>query len=266
MFYHRLQPVGALGPNVTIPGTKELDLKQRWQIDSFTLKIIAIVGMTADHIGNVFWNQLPLVARCLLFAPGGLTFPIMAYLLTVGYQHTRDVRKYALRLGLFALISLLPFFWALELRLNVLFTLLLGLLVIWAYDKLKNRLLFLLIFLVATGVTYWCDWSFIGVPMILLYHLARQQRSRLWWPVALVWLMGGVYVLQLLSLNASPALWLNWLPNLFYCFVGASATIPLVYWYNGQRGRPLKYFFYGYYPVHLTILALVRGLFWGIWW
>ena len=238
-----------------------------WRPDSFTLKIIAILGMTADHFGNAFYSQLPLLGRCLLFLPGGLTFPIMAFLLTIGYQYTRDVRKYALRLGIFALISLVPFIWVLDAKLNVLFTLLLGLLVIWADDRMQNRALFWALVAAAVVATYWCDWSLIGVPMILLYH--RLRHNRFWqvvYPIALVWIYGLANLLGAASvLGFGAGLWLGNLPDLLYIFVGASATIPLLYYYNGQRGRPLKYFFYAYYPLHITVIGILLGLLTGLW-
>ncbi|MDR0308644.1 MAG: conjugal transfer protein TraX [Coriobacteriales bacterium] len=239
-------------------------------INSFTLKIIAIIGMTADHIGNAFMYQLPFVARCLLFLPGGLTFPIMAFLLTVGYQHTRDVGKYALRLAIFAAISVFPFFWVLsnEFRLNVLFTLLLGLLVIWADDRLKNRILFWGIVVLAIVASHWCDWSYIGVPMILLYHRLRNRGMRAFLPIVLVWIYALSNVVQILGMQMDPSIssvvvsrvWSFYTPQLFYSFIGATATIFLVYFYNGERGRPLKYFFYAYYPLHITLIGVVFGL------
>ena len=242
-----------------------MDKPNRFQVDSFTLKIIAILGMTADHIGNAYWDQLPLLGRCLLFTPGGLTFPIMAYLLTVGYRHTSDVRRYALRLGVFALIALVPFWWVLGQHLNVLFTLLMGLVVIWADDHLKNRVLFGVLFIAAILASNWCDWQFIGVPMVFLYHRVQNRYLKVLLPALVVWAMGAYYVLQLTAMQASFIAWLNFLPNLLYIFIGVTATIPLLLAYNGQRGRPLKYFFYAYYPLHIACLGLLRGILFGVW-
>ncbi|MDR3315350.1 MAG: conjugal transfer protein TraX [Coriobacteriales bacterium] len=234
-------------------------------VNSFVLKVIAIIGMTCDHVGIVFSGHLPPLAENLLFAPGGLTFPIMAYLLTVGYQHTRDVRRYALRLFIFALVALVPFAWAFgEMRFNVLFTLLIGLGVLYAYDHLKNRALFVLIFVAAIIISGWCDWSYIGVPMILCYHVIKDRKLRVIVPVALAWILMAVELAALLPTAGEEVIFYN-LPALLYTFVGCTLTIPLLYFYNDERGRPLKYFFYTYYPAHLVLLALIRGLAFGEW-
>jgi hypothetical protein len=244
--------------------------KQKSGIDSFGLKIIAIVAMALNHFGHAFAHQLPYAVYCICIGAGGLTFPTMAYLIVVGYQYTRNVFRYALRIGVFSLISLLPFIWLFGSGLNVMFTLLLGLLIIWADDRLSNgailRVLFYLLFAVAVYLTRWCDWSYIGVPMVLLYHRGRGKGWQTVAPVILVWSMAIGSVLETHAMGLTwPVIWYYCLPSLLYCFVGASATVPLLMNYNGERGRPMQYFFYAFYPGHLTVLAILRGLIFGIW-
>lgn len=75
-------------------------------ISAFALRIFAIVCMALDHIGFC----LPKAAFSPYFRIiGRIAFPIFVFLIVNGYRHTHSKPKYALRLGLFAVISQLPF-------------------------------------------------------------------------------------------------------------------------------------------------------------
>lgn len=50
-----------------------------------------------------------------------------------------------------------------------------------------------------------------------------------------------------------------------YPLVGCTLTIPLLGAYNGGRGRSMKWFFYAYYPAHIAVLGLAKGLVFGDW-
>ena len=98
------------------------------------LKLIACVCMLVDHIGYLF------VPGYHLRAVGRLAFPIFCFLVAEGEHHTRSAGRYALRLGLWALITELPFdFFACRgwnwRGQNVMFTLLLGFLAVQAIRK-----------------------------------------------------------------------------------------------------------------------------------
>ena len=233
-------------------------------INASVLKIIAIVGMTLNHIGNAFIDQLPPLPECLLFLPGGLTFPIMAFLLTEGYRHTSDLKKYALRLLLFATISFFPFVWALFPMLNVLFTLLLGLVVIYLYDNMENRVGFWFAFVGITLFTTFCDWPWIGVPMVLCYHVITHPVKRVVVPVVMTWvLMTTLSVIELISVPEKQ--FIDILPALLYTWIGCTATIFLLLRYHGEKGSMPKYFFYIFYPGHLLVIGLVFALMFGAW-
>jgi hypothetical protein len=236
----------------------------RGSVNSFALKMIAIIGMTADHIGTVFDAQLPLWLRCLLFLPGGMTFPIMAFLLTEGYRHTSDVKKYGIRLLIFAIISFIPFRWALGGMFNVLFTLLLGLIVIYFHDRIETRVLFWLLFVGAVIVSMFCDWGGIGVIMIYLYHVLKDKTSRIVLPLLCPWLLYMPNFVGILSEMGWEGLQIL-LPSWFYIYIGCSLTIPLLLRYNGERGYKFKWGFYIFYPAHLLVLAILYGVFVGDW-
>lgn len=143
-------------------------------ITGTTLKIIAIVAMFIDHFAAILiehymtsvmpttfisaeaqkaWlRENPGVAMMeiiyiVMRLIGRFGFPLFAFLIVEGFQHTRSVKKYALNLGVFALISELPFNLGFASKLfyvnyqNVFFTLLLGLLCITCmhyFDETKK--------------------------------------------------------------------------------------------------------------------------------
>ena len=234
-------------------------------LNASTLKTIAIIGMTIDHIGNVFIDQIPLPVRCILILFGGLTFPIMAFLLTEGYKHTRNFKKYTLRLLVFAAIALLPFVWAFQAPvLNVIFTLLFGLLGIYLYDHMKKRPAFWLVFAGLTLITFVCDWPLMGVPMILCYHLINNPKKRVIIPAVIPMFVMSILTLLTALLNPEFS-FAESLPNLLFAFIGCTATIFLLLRYNGEKGNAPRYFFHIYYPGHLALFALLRGILFGIW-
>lgn len=129
-------------------------------ISGSTIKIIAIIAMLIDHVAAALLTRMLIQKGALglrfmgertrnawmaengrLFygmeamrAIGRLGFPIFCFLLVEGFQKTRNRHKYAFRLGLFALISEIPFDLAFSGEVlefdyqNVYFTLLIGML------------------------------------------------------------------------------------------------------------------------------------------
>ena len=145
-------------------------------LNSFTLKLLAMALMLCDHL----WATV-VPGNQWLTEVGRLAFPIFAYCLTVGLLYTRDIRKYLLRLGAFALISQ-PFYifafhpwdWQAEwMNMNIFFTLLVSLLALWGVHTRRWRL-FLALFLLASFVNF--DYSANGIVLMLIFYLCRNRR------------------------------------------------------------------------------------------
>lgn len=240
---------------------QEQTVEQKRGISGSTIKIIAIAAMLIDHIGAVVVERMimqkyaggmidyqdPLmILDQILRGIGRIGFPIFVFLLIEGFLHTRNVYKYALRLGIFALVSEVPFDLAFAGKLfypdyqNVFVTLLIGLFVMIAYRAIEEKLncskgikgiLYLLALLLGAGLAMLLktDYDGIGIVCIMVIYLFRKNRGN--------------------QLLAGSLVFMWEVPAPF-------AFIPIAF-YNGKRGLRMKYFFYAFYPVHLFLLYLI---------
>ena len=244
-------------------------------LSAAALKWIALITMLIDHIGAstlLFYirrhgNTHTIHAVYdVLRDIGRISFPLYIFLLVEGLQHTKNRTKYLLRLGIFALISEIPFdlaFYNIPFQRhsqNVFFTLCIGLAVIWAMDSAdreisrltsgKNAILtpwigrLYLFFLYGALIALGCllasilytDYQYVGVLAICAFYLLRR------YPL----IAAAVSSVVLLLSSARE-------------FFALGCLIPISL-YNGKRGSQPKYFFYAFYPVHLLLLWCVLRL------
>lgn len=257
---------------------------------AFVLKMAAIAGMTCNHVANIFATVMPGWLTVLLCLFGGLTFPIMAFLLCEGYRHTSNIRRYATRLAAFAVVSQVPYSLLWGATANVLVTLLIGLGLLWAFDHLRSRLAFAALFAAGIAASSVCDWGIIGPVMICLFYWLRERPHGValamlvpalalalpvgadlaeglatWgaaaggltvqspWEV-LAALPGAAHLDQAAFTINQAGPFITDLGALAYYTAGFALATALMITYNGRRGRPLKWFFYVYYPAHLLAL------------
>ena len=218
-------------------------------ITSFLLKIIALITMTFDHISYPFFHHYT-----ILNVIGKISFPIFAFGIAEGYHYTKNLKKYFLRLFLFAIISQIPFSLFLStfsrdyLTLNIFFTLLLGLVSITLFDRCKNKFIgwFSVILLAIIAQITKCDYGWYGISIIFLFYYFR--KNALFMNISFICLTLLKYILAYLSTG-----------NLFYLSFSISSCLPLIlfHYYNGKQGKKLKYVLYIYYPIHLLLLYLI---------
>ena len=237
---------------------------KRRGISAAVLKWIAQITMLIDHTGYSLYTawrragHVPTYTLWLIYrvmrSIGRVAFPIYCFLLVEGYFHTRDVKKYALRLFLFGLISEIPFNmafwgkWLVPTHQNVYFTLVLGLLAMWLWDLCTQKDILHCAWwrklCAAAAVAAAClaakvlrtDYQWVGVLVIFLMFLFREKS-------------------MLRFFSAGPALLLSSTTEMW-----SWPDFVLFELYNGQRGRQAKYFFYVFYPAHLALLALIAKM------
>ena len=216
------------------------------------LKWIAIVTMTIDHIGAILYPELT-----LLRIIGRISFPIFSYLLVLGVESTRNIKYYLMRLFLFALISQVPFslalggtlFTSMELRLNIFFTLTFGVII------LQNPLLIVIPFVVSLFLNL--DFGVYGLIMITFTGFLKENQK---YGILALLLLGLISLLlwetQVFSLFALPLVLLH-MNGHFSKWVTTRGDEKEMTIYPAWR----KYFFYVYYPLHLSVLYLMKAHF-----
>lgn len=222
------------------------------------LKMIAIVTMLIDHTAAVLLSIYPPALTPLFYLGGNgysayricrdigrIAFPIFCFLLAEGFLHTRNRRKYGLNLFLFALISELPWNFMFTgswtyIKQNVFFTLFLGYLGFCALEHFRHessKQLLCLLGLLFISVKLNADYGWKGYIFLLIMYLLRNERA---------------------AQTVIGSCWLS------YEWKACFAFLPINL-YNGQRGfikgKAAKYFFYAFYPLHITILVILRYIF-----
>lgn len=218
-------------------------------MSSFVLKIIAIVSMLFDHLGYIIFNKFSFM-NCI----GRLAFPIFAFSITEGYSYTRNLKKYFGRLFLFAIISQVPYMLFVttfggNFTLNILFTLILGLLAITIYEKLNNKILgfiFVILCAIVAQLLHF-DYGWFGIAIIFIFHIFKNKHV----------LMNFFFIIAtFINYFYKFIIYLN-IEYLGIILFACLALIPINL-YNEKKGKNLKYFLYIFYPMHLILLYLLN--------
>ncbi len=223
---------------------------------SSPLKIMACLTMLIDHMGAVLFP-----GEILWRIVGRIAFPIFAFLIVEGYFHTKSIKKYLLRLGLFAVFSEIPFDITLKhakglefQSQNIFFTLFIALLAIALYDTLKEKRYTLAVFCVfALGVLnefIHADYGIYGVVIIFIFYKYHENKKML--------LLALLIINTVLCALNSPGIEQMTLWTIVQMF--SLLSLLFIFNYNGRKGLSLRYLFYVFYPGHLLILNYISTL------
>ena len=150
-----------------------------------TLKLIAIVAMTVDHILWIMFKD----ANDLVFSMhiiGRITLPIMCFFIANGYVYTKNIQKYITRMCIFTLISHFTYNYAFNIpyipfqngilnQTSVMYPLTLGLLFIVTMESnLKSylkKILGVIILILSIPGDYLC------LPVLMIWFMYKYRKD-----------------------------------------------------------------------------------------
>jgi len=235
-------------------------------LNSNHLKLIAIIAMTIDHIADLLFPHFEAhPVAIVLHIIGRLTAPIMWFFICEGFFYTKNLKKYLLRMLLFAVIShfaycfafginYLPFTDGIFNQTSVIWPLFWAIVVLWIINKsnFKSWIQWILIILICL-ITFPSDWSCIAVMAIAFMYSHRGNVNK-----QTINMMFWVIIYALVSF---------FFVNKVYALIqlGVILVYPLLKMYNGEKGKAkwMKWLFYIYYPAHLIYVGILRLIIYG---
>ena len=215
-----------------------------------SLKLIALLAMTIDHIGAYILPQYN-----ILRIIGRLAFPVFAYMIAEGCRYTKNRIRYLSNMIYLAFICQSASFIATRsLNMCIIVTFSLSIAVIYAIDYMTEKrdaksfaaglsLLFAVYFVsqmlpkALIGTDYNIDYGFFGVLTPAFIYLGKSKLEKI---------SMAAFALVLVASSLGGIQWY------------ALLAIPLLIVYNGKRGNiKLKNLFYIYYPAHLAVIYLI---------
>ncbi len=232
-------------------------------LNAYQIKLLMVLLMLLDHLRYIN-HLLPSEAAHVFTMISRCVAPMFAYFAVEGILHTRNLKRYCLRLSVLAGIMfagngiLNAVFRAfsgtlpdaerklLLINNNVIFTLALGVIAIslikWGKDKQTSVSKWLYVLSAVCFIIgfLWGEWGTILLPFMFIEYFFRNKM--------LLRLLGYVLIEII-------ALLLPFSEPLYFL------VFPFILLYNGERGPKTgfsKYFFYIFYPVHLWIIAIIN--------
>ena len=234
-------------------------------MNAFQIKLLLAFLMLLDHLRYIHGLVTPetaavltLISRCVA--------PMFAYLAVEGIRHTRDLKKYCLRLSLWAAAVyagnvLLNFLFRvgagtlpeaeralLYRNSNAIFTLALGTigiaLVLWGKRQktATGKWAYVLSAVVFCFGFLYGEWGSVVLPFMYIEYFLQDKK---------ILRMSGYVLIEII------AVFLPW-GEPFWFFV-----FPFIFLYNGKWGPKTKLsknFFYLFYPIHLWVIAIMNFL------
>lgn len=271
-----------------------------WGFTSYSLKVLALLLMTLDHIYYYLGGGILPVPHFFTLL-GRISAPLFLFAMAEGFSHTHDRKAYLKRLYIASVLmsvgndlvnSYLPHPNGAMIINGMFATLFLVGLYIWAVELLvesvkeKNRkktgaalAMFLIPVFSSIAVTLFlgntAGVSFIGRMAVRV--LSTLIPSPIFVEGSVFWVALGIGFYFLRDKKIGLSVFYVLMSGFFFLSAAGGGmtyenlfilndqwfmilSLPFILLYNGQRGRRMKYFFYVYYPLHVYVLVVLARI------
>ncbi len=225
-------------------------------LSSFSLKILALIFMTIDHIGAFLFPSISIYRKI-----GRIAFPLFSFQCSKSIHYSQHKKRYLLTLLLVAVsLETISFIYLKEYLGNIFFTLFLGCLLCYLYSS-KNKyskILFSLALLICT-IPHLINYNFVlfeyglfGVLLIFSFYIFDIYK----------WYQISAFILLTIFFKETQRYQLINNIDLIYPYY-ALLSIPFILMYNNKRGydnKAIRISFYIYYPLHLLTIFIITEL------
>lgn len=221
--------------------------------NGFQLKMLMAILMLVDHIAQ-FLPNIPIWFHYL----GRIVAPIFFFMLVEGFIHTSNRINYMKRLFIWGAVMfggsrILELIFPYEqyipnnifLSLASCFALLYIVDLIEKVEDSKAKTKLTIYAVIISFLALFTEASYLGIGMVLIFYFFRERKLALsisYIILSSMFIGGGFSYENLFLINY------QWMMVF---------SLPFILMYNGERGRSLKYFFYGFYPLHIWILYII---------
>lgn len=225
------------------------------KLSSFQLKVFAMIFMVMDHL-YTYLNLKGGIDIPIWFGYiGKISAPIFFYLIVEGFFHTRNRKKYMVRLFSFGVL-MVGFDLLLGINNNIFLSLGLSVALMTAIEFGKKSERYGLSSVLAIGIGLLgmlTEASIYGVIMTLIFYFLREKKG---------WMVFTFILCSILPVFGAISMGSYFLESIFiwdYQWM-MILSIPFILLYSGELGlknKFTKWMFYLFYPLHLIVIILL---------
>lgn len=267
---------------------EEKKLEAKKGLTGFQIKLIAMILMVFDHI-HAYLNynkNIPIQFKWV----GRIVAPLFIFMTVEGYYHTRNKKKYMIRLYIAQLIMSIgnnfldKFFprpdgvMLISSMFKTLFLIVVYLSIVdFLRDAFKDKnisrvllgigfltipillsfviminisnlpILFIRIFMLLVPMPLFVEGGIVFIAIGIVLYLFRDNKTK---QVISYIIMSIVIMLSSGNFSVQSLLYTNFQWMMIF-------AAPLMYLYNGEKGRGMKYLFYIFYPAHIYLFHMI---------